>query len=577
MAKKHPEWRMISEQGCWVGARPYEDSFWHMMCVNTPYRKFLKKHVREVLESVPVDGLFFDIVTTRPCSCEYCQADMQKKGMDPSNDTHRAQFAKTMIHEWIHETTDFVRQYNKDCSIFYNSGHIGPRHREIKKSYTHFELESLPSGGWGYLDFPLTQRYARTLGLDCMGMTGKFHTTWGDFHSFKNKAALEFEVFQMLALNAKCSIGDQLHPNGQLDPFSYKLIGSVYSEVEKKEPWCKESKAVTEIGVITPEAFHGGGARKLPFSALGLTRMLQEGKYQFDVLDSENDFSPYRILILPDNVPVSDSLRNKLETFVNNGGSLIASFESGLTADKSRFNLPSLGVSKTGDGPVDERGDLARGKRYPKNNYAEYIIPTGVMGKNLNPTEYVMYIKGLDIAATTGSKVLANITKSYFNRTWKHYCSHRQTPSAGELGKPAIVQNGRTIYFSHPIFSQYEYNAPLWYKKLFFNALNVLLTDPLVETNAPSTALMTINEQAQQKRWVVHFLHYIPERRGRDFDVIEDVISLSDVNVSIKIPHKVTNVTRVPDNTSISYKQQKGRVQFTLDKLNGHQMVALEY
>ena len=95
-------------------------------------------------------------------------------------------------------------------------------------AYTHFELESLPSGGWGYLHFPLTMRYARTLGLDCLGKTGKFHTSWGDFHSFKNAEALQYECFRMLALGAKCSIGDQLHPVGKIDPHVYDLVGSVY-------------------------------------------------------------------------------------------------------------------------------------------------------------------------------------------------------------------------------------------------------------------------------------------------------------------------------------------------------------
>ena len=49
-------------------------------------------------------------------------------------------------------------------------------------------------------------------------MTGKFHTSWGDFHSFKNPAALEFECFHMLALGGQVLVGDQLHPNGPSRP-----------------------------------------------------------------------------------------------------------------------------------------------------------------------------------------------------------------------------------------------------------------------------------------------------------------------------------------------------------------------
>lgn len=45
------------------------------------------------------------------------------------------------------------------------------------------------------MHFPMAVRYARTLGQDCMGMTGKFHTSWGDFYSFKNPEALQHECY----------------------------------------------------------------------------------------------------------------------------------------------------------------------------------------------------------------------------------------------------------------------------------------------------------------------------------------------------------------------------------------------
>ena len=37
----------------------------------------------------------------------------------------------------------------------------------------------------------------------------------------------------------------------------------------------------------------------------------------------------------------------------------------------------------------------------------------------------------------------------------------------------------------------------------------------------------------------MHLLHYIPERRSQDIDIIEDVIPLYDVKVSIKVPEIV--------------------------------------
>ncbi len=231
---------------------------------------------------------------------------MEAEGLDPSDIDVRRRYGLASLNRFKLEMTRFVRQFNDDCTIFYNAGHIGARHRAVMDAYTHWELESLPSGGWGYLHFPIAQRYARTLGPDSMGMTGKFHTSWGDFHSFKNQPALAFECFNMLALNAKCSIGDQLHPSGKIDPYVYDLIGSVYSEVARKEPWCKGAQPVTEIGVFTPEEYtYHSGHGDMPASIMGATRMLEEGAYQFDIIDSQADLSRYKVLILPDEIPVS--------------------------------------------------------------------------------------------------------------------------------------------------------------------------------------------------------------------------------------------------------------------------------
>ena len=158
-------------------------------------------------------------------------------------------------------------------------------------------------------------------------------------------------------------------------------------------------------------------------------------------------------------------------------------------------------------------------------------------------------------------------------------------PSAGPAaggdasckGYPGIVQRGRTIYFAHPVFAQYHTNAPLWCKKLVAGALEILLPDPLVRLEAPSSTIAAINAQPDHNRWVLHLLHYIPERRGTAFDVIEDVIPIHDVNISVNTPKKVTAVTAVPETAPLPFETTAGRTCFTLPKLDGHQMIELTF
>jgi len=557
---RHPEWLVLDEKGAPTGTPVFEPGFYRYLCVNTPYREFLDAHVREIFDTVPVDGLFFDIVQPCDCACFHCRTAMEKAGLNPSDGDARRAFGLRTINEFHRSMTAYVRKFDKNCSIFYNAGHIGPRHREVAQAYTHWELESLPSGGWGYLDFPLKQRYVRTLGMEALGMTGKFHTSWGDFHSLKNRAALEYECFLMLALGAKCSVGDQLHPSGKLDEATYDLIGGVFRQVEQKEPWCAGASGVPEIGVFTPEEFLGGAARQIPAAAFGAVRMLQELRYQFDVLDSKSDLAPYRLLILPDQVPVSTGLAARIEKFLAGGGALIASYESGLDDAKKRFTLRALGVELAGDAPYSP----------------DFIVPRGRIGEGLPATELVMYLKGKQVRAAAGAEVLAEVNVPYFNRTWEHFSSHRHTPSAGKPGYPGAVRNGRAIYFMHPLFEQYQANAPRWVKQLVANAIGMLMPDPLVAVEAPSTVFAALSEQPKQNRRVLHLLHYIPERRGQAFDVIEDVIPIYDLKVSVKAGRTVREVLAVPGDRKLAFEARGGRVHFTLPKLEGHQMIALE-
>ncbi|MBN2047004.1 MAG: beta-galactosidase trimerization domain-containing protein [Anaerolineaceae bacterium] len=557
-AKEHPEWLVMDEQGTIRGTKPFEAGFYRFLALNSPYVDFLKEQTQEVLETMPVDGIFFDIVDAREDNSKWSMEGMLALGMDPSDHAQRLAYGVKVVNDFKTEMTAFVRRFNQDCTIFYNAGNIGPLEAMTADAYSHFELESLPSGGWGYMHFPVSAAYARKLGKDCMGMTGKFHTSWGDFHSFKTQAALRFECMRMLAMNAKCSIGDQLLPNGKICEHTYDLIGSVYSEVKAKEAWCAGAGVKSEIAVLTSEEFT---FERTPADTSGALRLLMEGHYQFDVVDTRMDLAGYRLVILPDEITVDEAFAVKLERFLAGGGALIASYHSGMDAERTRFNLRTLGVSYQGEAPYSP----------------DFLVPQGEIGAGLPQTEHVMYLRGAEVAAQPDSEVLAPSAVPYFNRTWEHFISHRHTPSRGETGYPGIVRNGNAIYFMHPIFRQYEQNAPRWVRMLFFNAIDLLMPDPLVRVDGPTTLLATLNTQTEKQRDIVHLLHFIPERRGRDFDVVEEVIPLYHLPVSVRVEQQVQSVRLVPQEVSLDFKVENGRVSFEVDKLDGHQMIEIQY
>ena len=577
-ATKNPDWLCINEDGSYHGNGMYDAGFYRRIALNSPYMDFLKAHVADIFDCLPaVDGFFFDIVHAADDSSIWTTRAMLEAGLDPSDPNARLEYGGVVLDTFRSEMTAFVRQFSEDCTVFYNRGHVGPHNRRNMSAFTHWELESLPSGHWGYIHFPLTQRYARTLGIPCLSHTGKFHTAWGDFHSFKNQEALEYECFRMIAMGAGAFVGDQLPPAGKIEEHVYNLIGNVYRQIEEKEAWCIGARALSDIAVLTPEEFAPVDDRGMQPSICGVHSMLQEAGHQFDIIDSSADLNNYLVVILPDDIPVDAALNDKINAYLAGGGALIASFESGLDAAKTGFVLDALPVTKTGEGPRDRVGELVRGRQYERGDYTEYIIPTGDIGRGLPPTEHAMYIRGLEVAAADDADVLAEITPAVFDRTYQHFCSHRQSPSSGTTAGAAIVWRGQVIYFSSPLFSQYYYNAPRWSRTLFLNALDILLPQPIVKHGGPSTLEVMFNEQAAQNRLVLHLLHYIPIRRSKQVDIIEDVIPIYDIPVSVCTDNAIGSVTLVPAGDALEFGAVDGRIEFTVPKVNGHQMIELSY
>ncbi len=174
-------------------------------------------------------------------------ADRRKLGIndDPAGIAKHNKLVALKVERRLNEV---IHKRFPQGLTFYNSRLVVGVRDELDY-YSHIEIESLPTGGWGYTHFQQRVRYMRTLGKDMVGMTGRFHRSWGDFGGLKNQAALDFECLNFVANGAKCCVGDQLHPRGRLDAITYERIGKTYEKIERLEPWARGTRAVADIGV----------------------------------------------------------------------------------------------------------------------------------------------------------------------------------------------------------------------------------------------------------------------------------------------------------------------------------------
>lgn len=557
MARLHPEWCEVDHTGKMVGRGPLDSGGWTNLDFASPYVDYVIEQTREVCDLFgdEVDGFFFDIMFQQGVHSRWCMERYSELGMSPEDPLGQAQMRELLVNECADRIFGAVREKKKTCSVFFNGGHVGPAVRKRLSSYTHLELESLPTGGWGYMHFPMTCRFARTLGRDFLAMTGRFSEMWGHFNSIKNPAALEYECLSSLAQGGKCSIGDQLHPRGTLESAAYELIGPVYQTVKSLEPWCKGATALAEIAVYSAEE-HDASGERLPPSNLGAARMLMEGRHQFDFVDECSDWSAYRVLILPDVIKLTEEGSAKLQAFAAQGGAVIASHQS-LTLSDGTI-LPSFtDVAAAIDGE-----DL---------HSPNFLRPSQTVHRQ-SSSDFVMYERGFQLKAGENTEVLATVSQPYFTRTWDKFISHAHSPVEKSTSQPGILQKGRVILFSHPIFTTYALHSMSFHRDIVLSCLERLLPSPLVKMDGPTSLQASLTRQ--DARHVLHLLHYVPERRGLRLDIVEDPMPVLACSAQIRV--KASRAFLIPDGQELPLIKGEGGVSVEIPAFLGHAHICLE-
>ena len=550
---RRPEWRWLPFPQKERNEEFFNEVHFHHLCFNTNYLDFLCAQIEEVMVKYNPCGIFLDIIAPRWCFCEKCLSDMKALGLDAENEEDCEKMAQLVYNKYLQKTNEAVRKHSDTATIFHNGGHIPKGDYRYINANTHLELESLPTGGWGYDHFPLSAAYVRTLeDTDFLGMTGKFHHSWGEFGGYKHPNALIYETALSVANGAGCSIGDQMHPLSEMNIATYNLIGKAYAHVEEREPWLNGAVNVADIAVLSAEATTKSRETK---ADTGANRMLLENHFLYNFIDENADLSVYKLLILPDASGYSPEMKKKIKEYAENGGKIIATGES--IIENGRFIL--------------DFGAEYKGKNEFKPTY---FIPTF---ETVNgTTEYVMRCDFNKFEATEGD-VVGFMQNPYFNRTLEHFCSHAHAPNNPQESFHGAVINKNIAYIGWDIFSAYAEHGHLCFKELFTYIIKKMMGDEqTVFVSLPDKAVMTYTEQKAESRSILHLLFAHTTLRGTNTEVIEDTVPLYNVKCSIKCDEKPQSIKLVPTGENLDFTYSNGRVEFTVPEVNIHQMVEIK-
>ena len=570
MAMEHPEWVVKNRDGRTYD--PLEVGWFKLLRFNSAYLDYLCAQIEEVVQRWPDnDGIFLDIIGLREDYSEGALREMKTLGLKPAQAGDMRGYAQRVLLRYYKRTNAAVRSVRTDTPVFHNGGHIPVGATKFNFFNSHFELESLPTGGWGYDHFAFSARYAATQPRDFLGMSGKFHTTWGEFGGFKRPAALRYECAGMLAYGAKCSIGDQLHPNGEMNLDTYKLIGAAYAEVESREPWSDNVRPVARIGLVSAEQNQqvARGQETVSPADEGTARMLLELHLPFLVLDANAKWNGFDLIVLPDSLVLTPATQSKAKKFLASGGKILAAGSALLNAGKTAFAIDP-GAKLLGRSGSDP----------------DYLVATALTPAVPVRSAIVIHGGAYEVKPAATTQILAGRRVPYFNRTWEHFCSHQHAPDSLAKVAPAATLTKSIAWFAHDIFTRYrQYGQPL-YRDFVAAAIDHLLGGkrPVI-TSLPTDGRFNLLDQSKQKRFIAHLLYAPKSLRGaskpdgvnKSLEVIEDLIPLRDVRVSVQLPRKIKSARLVPENVSLPFTQKDGVVSFTVPEFTAHAMIELSY
>ena len=544
------------------GYRPY---MWQFCICQEGFLKGELDLIQELVSKYELDGVWLDGGGSPPCYCDECQRQLRKKGLNPLDAGVQYDHKVALCQSFLERIRQVIKRTRPGCLVCpQNEGTFyGLAKRAPLVDYSSQEALFTDAVHYGYHYFPTVIRYARGFGIPFHGCTVCFKDFWADFGGLKSPAQIHTEVAAYVSQGARCDIGDQVPPDGRLEPAIYHVIGQAYQHIARIEPYLEQAVPVTEAALLA------SGDTPCNEVNYGWVKLLTESRVQFDIVERETKWEErYAMIVLPENFWVDQATASRLQAFIAGGGGVIAAHTSAVLAGTEKSWLERYGLHYAGMSPFTPA----------------YMVPKVSFADDIPPYAYALYEGASQWRAESPAKVLAVLGEPLFQRSPEHYMSHQQTPFDHTTKYAAVARSGKVALVAFPLGQGY-YNQGFWvYRRAFQKALSDVLTAPLIQSDAHLTTELSLTHQAakpnagRRERYMVHIVNFSPVRRTpKHTDFHDDPIPLTNVTVRVNLPLQVSTAKALYAGADLPvHRVASGGVEFLVPRVDIHEVVSLE-
>jgi len=359
------------------------------------------------------------------------------------------------------------------------------------------------------------------------------------------------------------------------------VVEKIYQQYYKNEKYLRNTAPLARVGLVFPEQNNHYGSEKWQQRhqdhGLGMYQALIEARIPFEMVNSrlidDEHLKPFKLLILPNIATLSEEQCYQLRKFHQNGGSLLATYETSL--------YDELGKRRPDFGLADVFGaSFNSGVEGPMQN--SYLR----LKENLQNKQFHPVLKGLEDAFRIINSIYAvatlplreaespvTVIPSYPDLPMEHVFPTRPETNIsglylGESGK------GRVAYFPGDIDRSYWQVMSPDHLKLIQNTIRWALNEePVTEVTGPGVIDVTV--WRQKESMTVHLVNLTnPAMMKGPFK--EFIPVPAQVKINIPPDVKVKNVRLLFSNESPEIKVDGNDIALKVNQVLDHEIIGID-
>ncbi|MGA8632441.1 MAG: beta-galactosidase trimerization domain-containing protein [Terracidiphilus sp.] len=594
----HPDWIRVDASGQKV-RHPSDPRYWET-CALGPYNfEFMTSVHEEIMRKYKPDGIFTNRwAGSGMCYCEHCRRNFHDvTGLELPRTNNPQNPARKQYIVWRQQRlfalwrlwNEKIRAINPDASYIANAGGGALSDLDMKTISELAPMMVADRQSRRGLMAPWAngkngKEYRSTMGSKAI--VGMFNVGIDDEHRWKDSVQNGDEI-RMWAADG---MAQGLRPwfikfNAKLiDRRWLPVVEEIFQWQYANEKYFRNVRPVARVGLVYSQQsawFYGGedARQKIDEPALGIYKALIEARIPFEMvndrcLDAEH-LSSFRTLILPNIAALSDSQCASLRGFVEQGGGLVATYETSLYDEwgvrRTDFGLGDMfGASFAGKVQENMLNSYLNLEKDPASGaYHPLLSGFEDSGRIINAVNQVD-VTPVDRDGFTPLRIVPSYPdlpmESVFTRP-------------GGTQKPGVflrqVGNGRVVYFPGDIDRTFWQVLSTDHGKLLRNAVE-WATNEAPPVTVLGKGVLDVAVWEHKDFMTIHLVNLTNPMMLKG--PVREIIPISRQQISLRVPNgrRVSRVHLLTAARDVPFHVERDRLFVVVPSIQLHEVVAVD-